>query len=93
MLINALKLEVHSLAPLGLLIEDVKVLSHNFDKLFYSHTKKNGNSVAHSLAKYDKRISDFQLWMEDISPYLFGWFALINFQRYTNKKKKNKQTK
>ena len=40
-LINALKTEVHSLALLGLLIEDVKVLSHNFDKLLYSHTKRN----------------------------------------------------
>ena len=43
-LINALKIEVHSLAPLGLLIKYVKVLSQNFDKLLYSHTKRNNNS-------------------------------------------------
>ena len=72
MLINALKLEVHSLAPLGLLIEDVKALSQNFDKLLSSHTKRNDNSVAHNLAKYDKRISNLPVWMEDISPHLFG---------------------
>ena len=43
-LINALKIEIHSLAPLGLLIKYVKVLSQNFDKLLYSHTKRNNNS-------------------------------------------------
>ena len=84
MLINALKLEVHSLAPLGLLIEDVKVLSHNFDKLFYSHTKKNDNSVAHNLAKYGKRISDFQLWMENTQgKQNYGKFAKAKLELAT----------
>ena len=68
-LINALKIEVHSLALLGLLIEDVKVLSHNFDKLLYSHTKRNNNFVAHSLAKYTKCILYFLVCMEDVPPH------------------------
>ena len=71
-LINALKTEVHSLAPMGLLIEDVKMLSQNFDKLLYSHTKRNGNSVAHNLTKYAIGIPDFLVWMEDIPPHRFS---------------------
>ena len=48
-LIQALKSEVHSLAPLGLLVEDVKVFARNFLRFLYSHTKRNGNNVAYSL--------------------------------------------
>lgn len=58
-LIQALKSEEHSLAPTGLLIEDVKMLASSYIRLSYSHIKRNGNRVAHSLAKYALRISDF----------------------------------
>ena len=57
--INALKEGVCLLTPTGLLVEDVKVLSQRFDQLLYSHTKREGNFVAHSLAKYAIRIPDF----------------------------------
>ena len=57
--INALRERVSLLTPTGLLIEDVKVLSQRFDQLLYSHTKRDGNQVAHSLAKYAIRIPDF----------------------------------
>ena len=39
-MIKALKEDVHSLAPTSLLIEDVRMLSQNFDELLYSHTKR-----------------------------------------------------
>lgn len=58
-LIQALKSEVHSLSPLGLLLEDVKVYARNFVRLLYSHVKRNGNNVAHSLAKYAICIPNF----------------------------------
>ena len=35
---------------------------------------RNGNSVAHNLAKYALRIPDFQVWMEDV-PVIF-YFVL-----------------
>ena len=47
-----------------------EVLSQRFDQLLYSHTKREGNHVAHSLAKYAIRIPDFLVWMEDIPPQL-----------------------
>ena len=60
-LIQALKSEEHSLSPMGLLVEDVKVFANNYVRLLYSHIKRNGNSVAHSLAKHALRILDFQV--------------------------------
>ena len=60
-LIQALKSEEHSLSPMGLLVEDVKVFANNYVRLLYSHIKRNSNSVAHSLAKHALRILDFQV--------------------------------
>ena len=67
-MINALRERVSLLTPTSLLIEDVKVLSQRFDQLLYSPTKRDGNQVAHSLAKYAIRISDFFVWMKDVPP-------------------------
>ena len=62
-----------SLAPFGLLVEEVKILSQHFDQLLYSHTKREGNAVAYSLVKYVIGILDFLTWMiEDVSPQLFS---------------------
>ena len=55
-LIQALKSEEHSLAPTGLLIEDVKMLASNYVRLSNSHIKRNSNRVAYSLVKYALRI-------------------------------------
>ena len=69
--IKALSDESVSLAPFGLLVEDVKVLSQCFSQLLYSHTKREGNSVAHSLARYAIDIPNFSVWMEDGPPQFF----------------------
>ena len=39
------------LAPYGSLVQDSVSLSNNFSKLSYSHTKREGNTVAYSLTK------------------------------------------
>ena len=44
------------------------MLSQSFQKLLYSHTKREGNFVAYSLARYANSIPDFLVWMEDIPP-------------------------
>ena len=51
---------------MGLPVEDVKVFANNFARFLYSHIKRNGNSVAHSLAKHTIRIPDFQVWVENV---------------------------
>ena len=47
------------LVPMGLLIEDAKSLSHCFDELLYSHTKRKCNALAHSLTRYAVGIPNF----------------------------------
>ncbi|XP_065623148.1 uncharacterized protein LOC136064818 [Quercus suber] len=64
--IKALRVDVSSLSPIGLLIDDVKSLANNFDELSYSHTKREGNQVAHGLAKCAKSILNLVVWMEDV---------------------------
>lgn len=54
-----------SLAPLNLLIGDANNLAQKFDELLYSHTKRKGNTLAHSLARHAIGISDFLVWIED----------------------------
>lgn len=47
---EALRSNNAGLASHGLLIEDAKLLERNFSELSYSHTKIDGNKVAHGLA-------------------------------------------
>jgi len=75
-LIQALKSEEHCLSQMGLLIEDMKVLASNFLRLLYSHIKRNGNRVAHSLARNALCILNFQVWMEDVSSHIVSILQL-----------------
>ena len=67
-IIIALREEEQIFSPIGLLLEDVRRLSLSFQQLLYSHTKREGNSVAHNLARYANSIPDFLVWMEDVPP-------------------------
>ena len=69
-LIQALKSQEQNLCPLGLLVEDVKIYSSHFQRVLYSHVKRNGNSEAHNLARHVISISDFQVWMEDVPSHI-----------------------
>ena len=69
-MIKGLKEDDSSLATFGLLVEDAKVLSQQFDELLYSYTKRESNTVAHSLARYTINIPYFLMWMEDVPPQL-----------------------
>ena len=58
------------LSPEGLLMEDIKFHASSFIQLRYSHVKREGNNVAHKLARHALCISEFSVWMEDILPPL-----------------------
>lgn len=64
------------LVPCGLLLEDAKILSQQFDELLYSHTKREGNSLAHSLARYAVGIPDFLIWMENVPSQFYSVFHI-----------------
>ena len=67
-IMKALSSDHSSLAPFGLLIDDIKFSAKNFDQLLYSHVKKECNSIAHCLVRHAFNILDFLVWMEDVSP-------------------------
>ena len=63
-----------SLSPFGLLVEDIKVSSASFHTLLYSHTKREGNKVAHGLARHTIHVLDYVVWMESIPPLSYAVF-------------------
>ena len=44
--------------------------------MLYSHVKRNGNSVAHYLAKHTLSILDLQVWMEDVPSHIVSFLHL-----------------
>ena len=64
--IMALNSKTSVLAPYGSLIQDSLTLSNSFSKLSYSHTKREGNTVAHNLAKLVVNLTNYVIWMEDV---------------------------
>ena len=72
-LIKALEAEDHNLSQWGLLVEDVKLVANSFVSLSYSHIKRNGNSLAHNLAKHAIHIPDFEVWMEDVLSHVISF--------------------
>ena len=44
------------------------VMARCFSKLHYSHVKREGNMVAHVLARFPLNVSDYSVWMEDVPP-------------------------
>ena len=70
--IKGLREDESLLVRCGLLLEDAKIFSRQFDELRYSHTKREGNSLAHSLARYAVSIPDFLVWMEDVPSKFFS---------------------
>ena len=70
----ALKRGEHSLSPFGLLVEDIKLSSASFSTLLYSHTKREGNKVAHGLVRHAIHILDYVVWMESMPPLSYAVF-------------------
>ncbi|XP_075636521.1 uncharacterized protein LOC142608714 [Castanea sativa] len=68
--IKALKEFEEMLSPTGLLLEDIRMFSQRCDALFYFHTKREGNSIAHSLARYALSIPDFLVWIKDVPTHI-----------------------
>ena len=53
---------------MGFLIEDVKLFSGSFSKLLYSYIRRDGNKLAHSLARYAVKVCSFLVWMKFVPP-------------------------
>ena len=61
----------NTIASVKPLIMDSLGLTSSFNKLLYSHSKRNGNKLAHNLAKHFIDVSNYAVWMEDVPPSFF----------------------
>ena len=54
----------------GSLIDDLRFNARCFNQLHYSHIRREGNMVAHRLARYTLNVLEFVVWMEDVPPQI-----------------------
>ena len=66
--ISALKKKEDSFSSFGHLISSVKQFLVYCNCISFSHTRRSGNSIAHSLAIFAKTIDGVLVWMEDVPP-------------------------
>ncbi|XP_050259880.1 uncharacterized protein LOC126704942 [Quercus robur] len=76
--ISALRKKEDSFSSFGHLISSVKQILVNCNCISFSHTRRSGNSVAHSLAKFAKTIDGVLVWMEDVPPPILD-VLLVDF--------------
>ena len=66
--VKALASKDSGLASFELLVKAANVCATSYSKLTYSHTRREGNKVAHSLARLAVSISNYAVWLEDVPP-------------------------
>ena len=69
-IVNALNAQHPSLAPFGLLIADAKELANKLQNFSFSHVKREGNCLAHALARKAHSCNSLEVWMESVPPDL-----------------------
>ena len=52
----------------GHIVRDIKIVSTAFSEISFCHTRRQGNKVAHSLARRACKFSPYNVWMEDVPP-------------------------
>ena len=72
MIIESLKVGGNTIASVEPLIQDTIVFSSFFSKLLFSHCRRDGNKLAHSLARYSINVSNYVVWMEEVPHPLFS---------------------
>ena len=70
-LVKALREGTKFLPIVGLVLDEIINMVNFFTELHYSHVKREGNIVAHKLARHVICVLNFVVWMEDVPPPLF----------------------
>nr|XP_023887146.1 uncharacterized protein LOC111999255 [Quercus suber] len=73
--IKALSTNGPSFSSIGHIVKDVKVLASSLGNVSFNHTRRQGNRVAHGLARLACNFIHFQSWMEDVPPAVEGVYA------------------
>ena len=71
-LVKALQDDTEFISAMGLVLDEIRHKVNFFNELQYSHVKREGNIVAHKLARHAICVLDVVVWMEDVPPLLFG---------------------
>ena len=66
---KALRNTDNGLTPIAPLKNDVSLFLSLFSELSYSHIKRDGNKVAHSLARLALITPGCTVWMEDVQSH------------------------
>ena len=66
LIVKALRCKDNGLTSYAHLINDVLLFSGLFSELSYSHLKRNGNKVTHSLVRLSLISPSCTMWMEDV---------------------------
>ena len=69
-IINALLQNSPCFTLYGHLITDTNIIAQNLNSFQFMHVKRDGNIVAHSLAKRAHHCEPFEVWMESVPPDL-----------------------
>ena len=71
-IINSLKAGGNTIASVEPLIQDAILFSNSYSELQYSHCRRKGNTLAHSLARYSINVSNYVVWMEKVPNHLLS---------------------
>ncbi|KAK9991286.1 hypothetical protein SO802_026271 [Lithocarpus litseifolius] len=72
LIMNSLKSGGGTIASVQPLVQDAIIFADFYTKLLYSHCRRDGNKLAHSLARYLIKVSNYVAWMEEIPHSLFS---------------------
>ena len=71
---KALGEDGRALASFDPLILDSKFFSRFFSQILYSHVRSDANKLVHGLVRYSFNITNYAVWMEDVSPQFYSVF-------------------
>ena len=64
LIMNSLKARGETIASVEPLIQDAIIFSGLYTKFLYSHCRRDGNKLAHSLARYLIHVPNYAAWIE-----------------------------
>ena len=72
--IKGLTNQVPNFAPLSFLIKEANELANRLTRVKFQHVGREGNSVAHNLARHARHVTGFSIWMEDVPSLCFEMY-------------------
>lgn len=68
-LITKLKMKTKLDSVLGFVLDDISMLARSFDFCSFSHVKREGNTLAHEIAKFNFNNVYELVWLEDFPDF------------------------